>query len=60
MPALPRAAERDLARRRVSSGFELKNRRVHRLGRPHRIEIFAEERDLAACRPQEHYILVAT
>ena len=34
------------------------NGRVHRLGRPHGIEIFAEERDLAACRPQEHHILL--
>src|SRR6266536_6290180 len=46
-------------RRRVSSGFEIKNGRVHRLGRPHGIEIFAEERDLAACCPQEHDILLA-
>src|SRR5919106_2112356 len=47
------------AQRRVSSGFESKNWRVQRLGRTHGIEILAEERDLAACSPQEQHILLA-
>src|SRR3989442_13775169 len=46
-------------RRRLSSVFEIKNWRVQRLGRTHGIEIFAEERDLAACRTQEQHILLA-
>jgi hypothetical protein len=36
-----------------SSGVETKNWRVQRLRRTRGIEIFTEERDLAAGRPQE-------
>ncbi|MGH7770758.1 MAG: hypothetical protein ACREQA_00810, partial [Candidatus Binatia bacterium] len=47
------------ARRRLWSGFETKNRRVHCLGRTHRIEVFAKVRDLAAFGTQEEHILLA-
>ena len=43
---------------RVSSGFEPKYRRIQRLGCTHRIEIFTQEGDLAADRPQEQHILL--
>jgi hypothetical protein len=53
----PRA--RFILQRRWSSGVETKNWRVQRLGRPRGIEIFTEERDLAAGRPQEQHIFLA-
>ena len=52
-------AWRVLARCRMASGVETENRRIQRLSRLHRIEIFAEEGDFAAGRPQEHHIRLA-
>src|SRR5947207_10226782 len=42
-----------------SNRVGVKNRSVHRLGRAHGIEVFAQVRDLAAGRAQEHHILLA-
>src|SRR6266542_5996742 len=43
----------------MSSGFETNNRKVHRVGCAHGIEILAEEHDLAACGTQEDHIILA-
>src|SRR6185436_7188520 len=60
LPNVPRTrGGSSSGRRPVSSGFEIKNWRVHRLGCPYGIKIFAQECDLAACCPQEHHILLA-
>ena len=40
------------------SGFETNNRKVHRFGCAHGIEILAEEHDLAACGTQEYDVIL--
>ncbi len=42
----------------LSSRFKTKNRRVQRFGCADGIEIFAQERDLVACRTQEQHIVL--
>ena len=49
----------DRVPRSLSSRFKTKNRRVQRFSCTHRIEIFAQERDLVARRTEEQHIVLA-